>query len=306
MAIETRPRVAIVILNWNGRNFLVDCMKSLEDIDYPNCEIIVVDNASTDDSVGEVRKLFPSTLIIANNENLGFSEGNNRGIRLALERGSDYILLLNNDTLLRNHSFLDVLVDYLEENRQAAAVGPLILYPDSDIIWSAGGKLHTVLGICSHVGKKKPVQNFLAREPYEVDYLPGCCILVGKEAFSRVGLLDSDYFLYFEDLDWCWRARRTGLKCMVTPIDAIYHTKSGTAGAAGSDSLSHTQAFYFGRNGILFARKNLRGVHKFCFQLGEFSFNLFYSVLHMKDFGSLASYLQGLVAGFADSRTGTS
>ncbi len=302
MAVEGHPKVAIVILNWNGKEFLLDCLRSFETLEYPEYEIIVVDNASRDGSVQEIEKRFPHLPIIANQENLGFAGGNNTGIELALRRDADYVMLLNNDTLLRNTRFLDRLVDYMESHRDVAATSPLILYPSSDLVWSAGGKLHILLGMCSHIGKRKEIAKFLPKNPYEADYLPGCCIMARREALMNTGLLDPDYFLYYEDLDWCWRARQTSGKCVVVPVDAIYHAKSGTAGRAGSDSLSPTQAFFFARNGIRFARKNLKGPKKISFLIGVFSFNMLYCVLHMRSLESVERYVKGIAAGF--SRTG--
>ena len=294
---DSSPRVTIVILNWNGKGLTLDCLRSLSGLDYPGCDIVVVDNASTDGSVEAIRKTFPEVHVVENEANLGFSEGNNRGIAYALERGSDYVLILNNDTLLRQGGFLSILVAYLEENPGVAAVSPLILYPDSSLVWSAGGRLRIRLGMCSHIGKNEPAGLFTAREPYEVDYLPGCCLLAGRKAIADVGLLDPDYFLYFEDLDWCFRARKNGYRCMVHPVDAIYHKKSGTTGTSGSDKLSPTQAFFYARNGILFARKNLEGVSRAVFIAAQFTLKTAYSLLHMQSPRSALDYAKGLAAG---------
>jgi len=295
--MKRTPHVTIVILNWNGRDLTLDCLRSLSALDYPDHDIVVVDNASSDGSAQAVRDAFPSVSVIENERNLGFSEGNNHGILHALERGADYVLLLNNDTLLHHRGFLSILVDYLENNRDVAAVSPLILYPDSDLVWSAGGRLHMRLGVCSHVGKGDPAGVFAGRGPFQVDYIPGCCLLMGRDVLADIGLLDPDYFLYFEDLDWCFRATGRGYRCMIYPITAIYHMKSGTTGAAGSDKLSPTQAFFYARNGILFASKNLKGFSKVSFLGAQFTFKIVYSLLHMENLKSLVNYVKGLAAG---------
>ncbi|MDI6832194.1 MAG: glycosyltransferase family 2 protein [Actinomycetota bacterium] len=289
--------MAIVVLNWNGRDLTLDCLRSLEDLDYPSWEVILVDNASCDGSAQAVRDAFPRVTVLENEANLGFSEGNNRGIAHALSRGADYVLILNNDTVLGDPGFLAVLVAYLEAHRDVAAAGPLVLYPDSGRVWSAGGRLHPVLGMCSHEGKGEPARGFASREPYRVDYVPGCCMLLSRSALAKVGMFDPDYFLYFEDLDWCFRAEERGYRCVVCPVEAVYHRKSGTSGSAGSDRLSSIQAFYYARNGILFAKKNLRGARKASFLLGQFTFKLAYSLLHLEGASALADYARGIAAG---------
>ncbi len=289
--------VTVIILNWNGRELTLQCLRSLSALDYPDYDIVVVDNASSDGSARAVREAFPGVTVVENESNLGFSGGNNRGIELALDRGADYVLLLNNDTTLVHPGFLSLLVAYLEDNRDAAAVGPLVLYPRSDLVWSAGGRLHLALGLCSHMGKNRPVGLLTAREPYRVDYVPGCCMLIRSGAVAEVGQLDPDYFLYFEDLDWCCRAARHGYRCMIYPVAAIYHEKSGTSGEAGTDRLSPTQAFFFARNGILFARKNLEGLAKISFLAAQFTVKIAYSFLHMENAASFSSYLRGIAAG---------
>lgn len=294
---ERLPRVAIIILNWNGRDLTLDCLRSLSILDYPEYDIVVVDNASSDDSVQAIKSDFSEVHIVENDKNLGFSEGNNRGIVRALERGAEYVMLLNNDTLLFRPDFLSNLVEYLENNPEVAAVSPLVLYPDSPLVWSAGGRLHAVLGMCSHMGKNKHAGLFATRDPYEVEYIPGCCLLVPARAIADVGLLDPDYFLYFEDLDWCYRAKQKGYRCIVYPIEAIYHKKSGSSGISGSDRLSPTQAFFYARNGILFARKNLRGVSRAVFIMAQFTLKAVYCLTHMQNLRSSANYARGLAAG---------
>mgnify|MGYP005836217191 CR=1 FL=1 len=291
------PRVFIVVLNWNGRDLTLECLRSLSSLDYPDYEVAVVDNASSDGSAQAVTEAFPEVTVIENEANLGFSEGNNRGVAHALERGADYVLILNNDTRLAGPSFLSLLVAYMEGNPDVAAIGPLVLYPDSDVVWSAGGRLRPALGMCSHLGKKKPAGAYASREPYRVDYVPGCCLLASKGAFATVGMFDPDYFLYFEDLDWCFRAARLGRRCVIYPVTAVYHYKSGTSGSAGSDRLSPVQAFFYARNAFLFARKNLHGIRKASFLLAQFSFKAAYTLMHVESPRAFAAYVRGIAAG---------
>jgi len=254
---------------------------------------LVVDNGSTDGSIDAIRERFPGMDVIENGRNLGFAEGNNVGIRAALKGGADYVLLLNNDTILCERDCLDLLVEYIERKGNSI-VGPLILYSLSDKIWFAGGKIDWIMGFCRHIGKRSYLSKWKGTKPYEVDYISGCALLLKKSVIETVGLLDPDYFLYYEDVDLCTRASTLGIKCFIVPQSRIWHKLSASAGNRGSDRLSAVQAYHFGRNGILFARKNLRGMKKIIFLLGQLSFRLAYGLSHCQNVTALKDYMKGV------------
>jgi len=167
------PRVAIVVLNWNGREVLEDCVRSIYALSYAPLEVVVVDNGSMDGSAEMVQNTFGDCILIQNEKNLGFAKGNNQGIEVALERGNDYVMTLNNDTLLDLES-LSLLVQRAESDPRIAAVSPKIYFADpSDHLWFAGGTFSYWKGRNGHVGYRQkdcPAWNV----PGEAQFISGC------------------------------------------------------------------------------------------------------------------------------------
>jgi GT2 family glycosyltransferase len=249
---------SIVILNYNGGEDVIECLESVRNIDYPSYEIIVVDNASTDNSVESIRKKFPEVKIIQNETNLGFAEGNNVGIR---EANSHYVMLLNDDAVVGKNILKD-LTAAIEERKNIGMAGPTILYyNDPDRIWFAGGRVN-LFGYLSNWGKG------LARGSCSsarlVDFLSGCSVLIKKEVIDKIGLLDAEYFLYFEDVDFCFRAKKAGYECLYVPSPTVWHK------VTPSWITNPVQAYYYTRNPIIVAKKNLTGWRKFVFILSQF------------------------------------
>jgi len=188
-----------------------------------------VDNASSDGTVERVKDIFPSVDVITNSKNLRFAGGNNVGIEQAIKKGSDYFLLLNNDTIV-DPDFVSELVKTAESDKKIGMVGPKVYYHDDrKRIWFAGGKVEFWKGWVSHTGIRE-----LDRGQYDVvrqvDYLTGCCLLVKREVVERVGKLDESYFIYGEDADWCIRASRAGFKLLYVPSSVIWHKVSSSSG----------------------------------------------------------------------------
>ncbi len=279
-------KVFIIILNWNGAKDTIDCLKSLENIDYPDFEILVVDNGSTDDSVlkikSQISNLKNKVVLIENKENLGFPAGNNVGIKYALEYGADYVLLLNNDTVV-DGNFLKEMVAVGESNALIGILGPKIyFYDDPKRIWFAGGSFNWFRG-SAHIGFGEiDSQNYQSEK--EVGFITGCAMLVKKEVFAalgeprpagraalraslapsereKIGLLDERFFLYYEDTDFCLKAKKAGFKCFFAPKAKIWHkipveslkTKlSGAVEKIGAPSVH----YYHHRNALLLIQNN--------------------------------------------------
>ena len=188
-----------------------------------------MDNASSDGTVEYVKDKFPSVKIIANSENLRFAGGNNVGIKYALERNADYVLLLNNDTEVAP-DFLPELVRAAENDKSIGIAGPKIYYYEGNkMIWFAGGKVEFWKGWISHIGIREPDygQYDFARE---VDYITGCCMLVKREVIEKIGKLDESFFIYGEDADWSLRASRAGYSLVYVPSSIIWHKVSASSG----------------------------------------------------------------------------
>ncbi|MHB8895307.1 MAG: glycosyltransferase [Candidatus Geothermincolia bacterium] len=288
------PRVTIVILNYNGADDTVGCLSSLESLDCDDCEITVVDNASEDGSVQAVRDGFPGVRVIENPCNLGFAAGCNAGLEDALDRGADYVLLLNNDTESIDPSFLRKLVDFAEGIPEAGAVSPVILYHDSDVVWFAGGRVSYLTGFSRHIGKGRPSSGLTAGRPYAVDYVSGCAMLLSAKFLREVGLFDEDYFFYYEDTDLCARGKAAGYPSYVVPESTFSHKKSASAGVEGENKLTPFQAYYMAASAIVFARKNLAGWRRAAFLAAQFTVRLAYNTLNVTSLNALGRYLAGL------------
>ncbi len=242
--------LAIILVNYKKADDTVACIESLYESSYQNFDVILVDNGSNDSSVDIFKRKFPNIHLIANQINFGFSEGNNIGIRYSMEKKYDYILLLNNDTIVKTDA-LSHLLDTIKSQPQIGVVGSKILYYDNpDLIWFAGGNFNKNSSKGYHYGiKEKDIGQY--DNECETDYVTGCCLLTKQEVFKKIGILDSDYFAYLEDVDFCFRAKQAGYTIKYQPKAMIYHKVSSTS------SWDSPVYLYFNmRNKILFLSKN--------------------------------------------------
>jgi hypothetical protein len=245
-----QKKVFIIILNWNGKDDTIECIKSIKDNTYKNYEIIVVDNGSEDDSVSKIKRCFPKVNVVENERNFGFAGGNNIGIRHAVESDADYILLINNDTTV-DENFLQELVKAGELDNKVGILGPKIyFYKEPKKIWFAGGKVNWLKNKGTHIGLGE-IDSVQYNNKKEVDYLTGCCLLVKREVVEKIGGLSEDYFLYYEDVDFSLRAKKAGYKCLYVPESVIYHKVSRST-KPGSPSY----IYYHTRNGLVLSKRN--------------------------------------------------
>jgi len=221
MPNSSLPPVGIVILSWNRARDTLACLASLERVDYPARQVIVVDNGSTDGSPALIRQQYPSVVLLASGRNLGFAGGCNLGMAAALRIGVRYVLLLNNDTEVAP-DFLGRLVAAAERSPDVGMVGPTIYYHEHpDVIWSAGGMVDRY-GTPRHDRVDTPDDGTLP-PVREVDYVTGCAILVKRSVIERIGFLDDRFFAYFEETEWCARARRVGFRVLHVPEARVWH-----------------------------------------------------------------------------------
>ncbi len=264
------PKVFIIILNWNGWKDTIECLESLKKIDYLNYQIVLVDNGSTDESVLRL-KIFCSghnedLIFLENQNNLGFAGGNNVGIKYALENQADYILLLNNDTTVKQ-DFLTQLIKAAKSDKKIGMLGPKInFYDHKDRIWFLGGKINRLLNKGTHLyyNQIDSVEN-LPNESFEVDYFTGCALLIKREVIEKIGLMWNGYFLYYEDADWNLKAKKNGWKIIVAPKAKIYHKVSRS-----TKSGSSSYVYYHTRNGLYLAKRNGSFLIRFCVYLNSF------------------------------------
>ncbi len=246
-------KIAIIILNWNGKDDTLECLESVQRIDYPNFDVIVVDNGSKDDSVKAFRNKFPEVTVLETGENQGFAGGNNVGMRYALRNGADYILLLNNDTivdsqLLKNFINASVLV------QQAGIFGAKIYYySEPNKIWYAGARWVNEISHFLHVGQGCIDNGQDFSSIVETDYACGCALFAKADMLNKIGFLDEKFFLTFEETDLCYRARRAGFKSYFVPEAKVWHKVSTSFGGEGSVLFN----YFLMRNRLLWAEKNL-------------------------------------------------
>jgi GT2 family glycosyltransferase len=247
--MSDRPKIFIVTLNWNNYKDTSQCLSSLRGIDYPNHQVVLVDNASSDGSVGKIGGSFPEITLIKNANNLGFAEGNNVGIRYALDQGAEYVLLLNNDTIVRP-DFLSKLLQPALADPNIGVLGPKIYLDNSSVIWFAGGKLNKATGVTFHVGEGQFDRGQL-NDPLDMDFASGCAMLIKCDVFEKCGLLDKDYYHSYEDADFCIRAKGTGIKIEYVPQSIVYHKLARSSGGRRSAFY----LYYRTRNHLLFKQK---------------------------------------------------
>lgn len=229
--------VSIIIVNWNGRKYLEECITSLLGQTHKN-EIILVDNASTDDSVAYVKEKFPHIKIIQNKENLGFAKAVNIGIRAA---DTELIALFNQDAVA-DQNWLSLLVKAATDSPNAAASGGKVYH--------YGSNTDVASTWCKIDPYTAAAWDFTDDEPAsEVDYLPGCAMLIKKEVIEEIGYLDEGYFMYFDETDLCARMIRAGYDLLYVPEAIVWHVVAG--------SITDTKKLYYmARNRIRFALKN--------------------------------------------------
>ncbi len=224
------PTVACVVLNLNGRELLLQTLTSLQQQSYPGLRIIVVDNGSNDGSQKAVRQTFPELPLIDTGSNLGFGEGNNVGIRRALDEGADWVFLLNNDTEIEPGA-VAALVEAGERAPRAGILGAKIYFFDRpDVLWYGGGRVTWWAGLISHRGIHQRDSQQL-EEPADTDYVTGCAMLLRREMLAQIGLFDPAYFpAYVEDADLCERAHRAGWRTLYVPAARVWHKVSSFSG----------------------------------------------------------------------------
>jgi len=245
------PLIYAVTLNWNGRDQTLECIASLSRLTYPNVRLLVVDNASTDGSPQAIAARFPRAEQIVNPVNLGFGAGFNVGWRHALAHGADYVFTLNNDTTVAP-DILEQLVNALEPP-EVGIVAPVIFYAAApERIWSTGaGRSPITLEITGDQGRYSP----LPTQVVEREFLTACGLLIKRAVLEQTGFFDEQFFMYYEDSDYCIRARAAGWRLVVAPKAFMWHAVTTSSG--GNDSPMYR--YWMGRSSTQFYRKHIRG-----------------------------------------------
>ena len=247
---EYKYKIGIILVNYNGKIYNEQCINSINLSTYKNYSIYVIDNDSKDNSIEVLREKFGESInIILNKENLGFSCANNIGIKQAINDGCDYILMLNNDTIIENN-MIEEMVNTSIENKGAAVCPKIYYYDNKKIVWAAGGSINWSKGLPIQYGIDEFDSIDISQEK-EVKFATGCCLLISKKVIEKVGLLSDEYFLYYEDTDYSVRILNSGNKIIYAPKAKMYHKVSASTGGNKSKLL----IYYMTRNRLIFNKR---------------------------------------------------
>jgi len=240
--------VGIVIVNYNGKEYQNECIRSLYAMEYQDFEIIVVDSASSDDSVEMLRTEFPKVHILEQKENVGVAVGNNIGICYSKKLGTKYTLLMNNDVELDTKMLSELIKKAIGKT---VVVPKIYYYEPSNLLWFAGGELVWNRGSAIHIGIHEEDKGQYDDERY-ITYAPTCCMLIPNEVFERIGMIDEQVFMYYDDTDFCARMQEHNIPLLYVPSSKMWHKVSSASGGENS----RTNVYYMFRNQLYYIKKH--------------------------------------------------
>jgi GT2 family glycosyltransferase len=247
------PKVTAVVLNWNGTDDTVRCVRSLAAVQHPGLEIVVVDNGSRVGPQQALREQGLEVPVVSTGINLGYAGGNNAGIRYALERGADFVWILNHDTEIDADALAPLLEAAGRLPRAAALAGRVLRGDDPSLIWVAWGTVTWRQSLIALAGENEADGPRFAAER-DVEWIPGCALLLRAQALAEVGGFDEEFFAYHEDVDWAARARAKGWTCRFVPTSRVVHHIHGSSG--GASHYGGFRKYLSARNSVLYARRH--------------------------------------------------
>jgi len=266
--------IAIIIVNWKQYELTTNCLLSLKKLEYKNWKVILVDNESNFEKINKIKSDFTKVEVIECKENLGFASANNIGIKYAIKNKFEYVMLLNNDTEV-NKNFIPPLLNSLRSNHLLGAVQPLIMnFNNKEKVWNAGGYLNNFFGV-PYTNKKLNDKN------QQIDWITGCCILLKANVIKKTGLIDENFFAYYEDVDWSLRIRSIGYSLGLQSNSIIYHHGSESSkknNIIGEGSLSPYVHYLNIRNHIYLVKKHSDKFNFIGVLFYQFLKILFYSI----------------------------
>lgn len=256
-------KVFVLVLNYNCAEETCECVKSIiKKVKYPNYEIIILDNDSKDDSFDILSKRIPdivknsevSARTLANATNYGYAHGNNKGIEIAIKEGADYVCILNPDTVAAD-DFISGLLKVMQSDKTIGMICPAgVKENNPDRCGGAGSRIGLITGYTKILNSGKRIEEIMPKL-YECDYLGGMCILVRTELIKKIGMIPENYFLFYEETEWCTKCIKAGYKCVADADVKVIHKGSVTVDRA-SDDVFNMHNYYIYRNRIVFQKRN--------------------------------------------------
>ncbi|PJE68909.1 glycosyltransferase family 2 protein [Candidatus Shapirobacteria bacterium CG10_big_fil_rev_8_21_14_0_10_38_14] len=256
-------QVFVIILHFKGKEFTRQCLLSLRQLKTPELatKFVVVDNHSPE-PIDDFKQDFPGVVFLKNKKNLGFAEGNNVGIKYALKQGADYVLILNNDTIVDKDLLVQLIVAAGKDGKVGIVAPKIYFAPGYEyhqakykpsergkVFWYAGGKIDWQNVLCSHRGVDE-VDKGQYDKQIATDFASGCAMLIKREVLEKIGFLDKRYFLYLEDVEFCQRAKRAGFKVIYHPKAKLWHFNASSSEVGGE-----LHDYFITRNRLLFGMK---------------------------------------------------
>ena len=309
-----KKKVFIVILNYNSWQDTIECLHSLINVNYQNYNIVIVDNDSTDASIKKIKQymiekkvghiFFKSpeesmsyknnisfVSLIQSSYNGGYGYGNNIGVKYALSNEADYVLILNNDTIV-DPNFLKPMVNICENDKKVGIVaGKILFYDRQDIIWFNGGKFSPYTGKVKHCNFKE--KDIGQTPPEHITFMTGCMMLISRKTIENVGFLNEEYFMYVEDLEFSQRVIKYGYRLAVTQNSRIWHKIGNSSGG----QLSCFSFYFRTRNKIKFIRDYVN----FAFKPVAYFYTIiidFLRLIKIRRFDLIKSHIKGIKDGF--------
>lgn len=296
--------LGIVVLHFGNKKDTFECLNSLENTIPKNTPSVIylIDN---DPKNRILLKEYSSRLkvhLIATKKNLGFAGGMNKGIKEALKTKCKYILLLNNDVVVKPKLFENLFL-YLKQDADLAS--PIITYYDKpDTIWCMDGYLNKLFLFTRHPNMNKKIAGLSLNKPIVSDFA-AACLMVKTEVFRKIGFFDDRYFLNVEDVEWCFRAKKAGFKLIYIPLSLAAHKVSANAGIRGTNILTPTNAYYYARNFFILLKDHRDSFNIFTSLIGQTFIRLpFYTIFRTNSFKTIVSYFRGYFFGLYYLLTG--
>lgn len=275
----------ILIINYKNWQDTLECIKSITSNNISIEQILVIENNSCNDSFNRIKSAFKDINILKTEKNLGFTGGNNIGLKYALENNFEYVILLNNDTIIGNIDSINKLIQKMDENPDISlGTGRIFYYPQKDVIWYDGGKLVRWRGLAIHYNYGKNIKNInLDNDDKEVDFISGCYLCIRLKDFNKLGFLNENFFLYLDDVEYSARAIKSKLKLKYFPESVIYHK------ANGENNQSAGMVYYSIRNRRLLIDLHFSLFAKIYFEIVLIIKRTFWFLTHNKNYSILVT-----------------